>query len=131
MHGPCVVAEASLRREGLLTSLGPLSLPQLLAGGKMTDPHFYPPTVLAGVKPGMRIWTEEVFGPVIVVVSAGAGLCPARPASEAAIRHRHLPPPSDLALPRHLSGCARDEERSAPLAAALRIWAGRCIGFSA
>ena len=38
----------------------------------MSDPHFYPPTVLAGVKPGMRIWTEEVFGPVIVVISASA-----------------------------------------------------------
>lgn len=45
----------------------------------MTDPHFYPPTVLAGVKPGMRIWTEEVFGPVIVAVSAGVASKPLNP----------------------------------------------------
>ena len=28
--------------------------------------HFYAPTVLAGVTPDMRIWREEVFGPVSV-----------------------------------------------------------------
>lgn len=26
--------------------------------------QFYPPTVLTGVTPEMRIWKEEVFGPV-------------------------------------------------------------------
>lgn len=30
--------------------------------------QFYPPTVLAGVTPGMDIWHEEVFGPVMIVV---------------------------------------------------------------
>ena len=30
---------------------------------------FYPPTVLVGVTRGMRIWEEEVFGPVFVVTS--------------------------------------------------------------
>ncbi len=40
------------------------SLPAAQEGGG----QFYPPTVLTGVTPGMRIWAEEVFGPVIVVV---------------------------------------------------------------
>jgi benzaldehyde dehydrogenase (NAD) len=29
---------------------------------------FYQPTVLTGVAPGMRLWDEEVFGPVLAVV---------------------------------------------------------------
>ena len=37
---------------------------QLLAGGTH-DGLFYKPTVLAGVKPGMRCHDEEVFGPVL------------------------------------------------------------------
>lgn len=41
---------------------------QLLAGGVMPPAsrggQFYPPTVLSGIRPGMRIWEEEVFGPV-------------------------------------------------------------------
>jgi succinate-semialdehyde dehydrogenase/glutarate-semialdehyde dehydrogenase len=32
--------------------------------------YFYPPTVVSGVKPGMKIWEEEVFGPV-----SGAFMC--------------------------------------------------------
>lgn len=46
---------------------------QVLAGGKITSPggakgDFFAPTVLKGVTPAMRIWKEEVFGPVMVVV---------------------------------------------------------------
>ncbi|KAL6755042.1 Aldehyde/histidinol dehydrogenase [Haematococcus lacustris] len=44
----------------------------LLAGGKLPEGmagQFYPPTVLSGVKPGMRIWEEEVFGPVMSIIS--------------------------------------------------------------
>jgi succinate-semialdehyde dehydrogenase/glutarate-semialdehyde dehydrogenase len=42
-------------------------------GGDVPDgPGFYyPPTVLAGVTPAMRIATEEVFGPVATVAPAG------------------------------------------------------------
>lgn len=29
---------------------------------------FFAPTLLTGVRPSMRIWKEEVFGPVMVVV---------------------------------------------------------------
>ena len=42
---------------------------RVLAGGKLPQAgesagQFYPPTVLTGVTPHMRIWLEEVFGPV-------------------------------------------------------------------
>ena len=35
---------------------------------KTTIGQFYPPTVLLGVRRGMKIWEEEVFGPVMIVV---------------------------------------------------------------
>mgnify|MGYP001249289138 CR=1 FL=1 len=31
---------------------------------------FYPPTLLSGVKPGMRVFDEEVFGPVLCIIQA-------------------------------------------------------------
>jgi len=40
----------------------------LEAGGKGYD-LFYSPTVLSGVKPGMRAFDEEIFGPVAVVTT--------------------------------------------------------------
>jgi benzaldehyde dehydrogenase (NAD) len=40
----------------------------LLAGGSIERP-FYRPTVLDGVRPGMRVFEEEVFGPVAAVTS--------------------------------------------------------------
>ena len=49
---------------------------QVLVGGKLTTDkaggQFYAPTVLVGVKPSMRIWKEEVFGPVMVIVECGS-----------------------------------------------------------
>lgn len=51
----------------------------VLAGGVMPQVtlerrgQFYPPTVLAGVTPAMRIWSEEVFGPVSVIAADGLG----------------------------------------------------------
>lgn len=45
---------------------------QVLTGGRLVSGaaggQFYAPTVLVGVTPGMRIWQEEVFGPVMVIV---------------------------------------------------------------
>ena len=47
---------------------------QALVGGRLpssgTVGQFYPPTVLVGVTHDMRIWQEEVFGPVAVIVAA-------------------------------------------------------------
>ncbi|MBD1549638.1 benzaldehyde dehydrogenase [Roseibium aggregatum] len=42
----------------------------LLAGGTH-DGRFYAATVLSGVKPGMRAFEEEIFGPVACIVSFG------------------------------------------------------------
>ncbi|PNW88530.1 hypothetical protein CHLRE_01g033350v5 [Chlamydomonas reinhardtii] len=46
---------------------------RLLAGGVLVPSgerggQFYPPTLLADVRPGMKIWEEEVFGPVMSVI---------------------------------------------------------------
>lgn len=46
---------------------------KLLAGGSdktINYGQFYPPTVLFGVKRGMRLWEEEVFGPVFAIAVA-------------------------------------------------------------
>jgi succinate-semialdehyde dehydrogenase/glutarate-semialdehyde dehydrogenase len=45
---------------------------RLLLGGEVPDGPgaFYPPTVLAGVGPGMPAYEEELFGPVAAVIGA-------------------------------------------------------------
>lgn len=50
-----------------------LASTQVLVGGKITHPNgspgdFFAPTLLTGVTQSMRIWREEVFGPVMLVV---------------------------------------------------------------
>jgi aldehyde dehydrogenase (NAD+) len=52
------------RQEGAEARLGgePPADPALAAG------WFYPPTILAGVRPGMRVEQEEIFGPVLSVL---------------------------------------------------------------
>ena len=44
----------------------------VLLGGQVPDGSgaFYPPTVLAGVRPGMAAYDEELFGPVAAVIRA-------------------------------------------------------------
>lgn len=44
---------------------------RVLLGGKLpTDPgYFYPPTVIADVRPGMPGYEEEVFGPVASIIA--------------------------------------------------------------
>ncbi|MGB5729911.1 MAG: NAD-dependent succinate-semialdehyde dehydrogenase [Thiogranum sp.] len=46
---------------------------KLLLGGEVPDGPgaFYPATVLAGVRPGMAAWSEELFGPVATLIKAG------------------------------------------------------------
>jgi benzaldehyde dehydrogenase (NAD) len=41
---------------------------KLEAGGTF-DGLFYKPTVLSGVKPGMRVFDEETFGPVVNLIT--------------------------------------------------------------
>lgn len=45
---------------------------KLLLGGiiPQSKGYFYPPTLLTNVKPGMTAFDEELFGPVIVIISA-------------------------------------------------------------
>jgi succinate-semialdehyde dehydrogenase/glutarate-semialdehyde dehydrogenase len=45
---------------------------KLLLGGEIPkgDGAYYPPTVLAGVKPGMAAFDEELFGPVAAIIEA-------------------------------------------------------------
>lgn len=45
---------------------------RLLTGGEVPDKPgaWYPPTVLAGVRPGVAAYDEEVFGPVAAVIEA-------------------------------------------------------------
>jgi len=45
---------------------------KLLLGGKIPQGKgaFYPPTILADVKPGMPAFDEELFGPVAAIISA-------------------------------------------------------------
>ena len=65
--GPLVNEQAVERVAGLVddaVSKGAAAL----SGGKADGP-FFPPTVLAGVRPDMRIYSEESFGPVVAVVA--------------------------------------------------------------
>ncbi len=41
-------------------------------GGALDRGWFYEPTVLAGVKPGMRVEQEEIFGPVLSAIKVGS-----------------------------------------------------------
>ena len=45
---------------------------EIVLGGKPLEGKgfYYPPTILAGVKPGMRAYQEELFGPVASVIMA-------------------------------------------------------------
>jgi len=72
------------------TKLGPLAKPEAraalqkqvdasvaagatlrLGGSPLPGPgYFYPPTLLTGVRPGMAVFDEEIFGPVAAVISA-------------------------------------------------------------
>ncbi len=50
---------------------------RLIGGERPSDKRlergwFYRPTVLAGVKPGMRVEQEEIFGPVLSVIKVGS-----------------------------------------------------------
>ena len=64
--GP-MISRQSLERVGELVSDAVEKGAQVLAGGEASGPCF-PPTVLAGVTPEMRLYHEESFGPVVAVV---------------------------------------------------------------
>ena len=71
--GP-MINEGARKNTANYVAIGLAEGAELLTGGRIpTSPRlaggwFYRPTVLAGVKPGMRIEQEEIFGPVLSVV---------------------------------------------------------------
>ncbi|KAJ3081747.1 Methylmalonate-semialdehyde dehydrogenase [acylating] mitochondrial [Rhizoclosmatium hyalinum] len=73
--GPMISPEATKRAEDLIQS-GVDEGAQLLLDGRGIKPkgfekgNFLGPTILAGVKPHMKCYTEEIFGPVLVVLEA-------------------------------------------------------------
>ncbi|MEK9186356.1 MAG: aldehyde dehydrogenase family protein, partial [Patescibacteria group bacterium] len=62
-HNLLVEQVSDAVRKGARIMTGGHSLEKQLGGS------FYEPTVLANVNPDMRVWKEEVFGPVLPVVS--------------------------------------------------------------
>ena len=68
--GPVIDGDAWKRIDGLVSEAVAAGATLVCGGGRPKDlphGHFYAPTVLDGVTPGMRISREEIFGPVIAV----------------------------------------------------------------
>lgn len=65
--GP-VINQAQLQRIDSIVRQSVDAGAQLLAGGSY-EKLFYKPAVLAGVKPGMRAFDEEIFGPVAAITT--------------------------------------------------------------
>jgi benzaldehyde dehydrogenase (NAD) len=68
--GP-VISEQQLRRVDEIVRETVSQGAVLAAGGTYRD-LFYQPTVLSGVRPGMRSYRDEVFGPVASVITFGS-----------------------------------------------------------
>lgn len=73
--GPVISCAAKARIEGLIASGVEQGATLELDGRNPGVPgfdngNFVGPTVFSGVKPGMRIYDEEIFGPVLVILEA-------------------------------------------------------------
>jgi len=64
--GPMINAAALERVSGMVEDAASKGA-EILSGGEADGPC-YPPTVVKGVTPDMRLYTEEVFGPVISIM---------------------------------------------------------------
>lgn len=60
---------AGYRHQALAPRIRPLDDALVRRAGGTYDKLFYSPTVLEGVRPDMRVYTEEVFGPVLSVLT--------------------------------------------------------------
>jgi len=65
--GPIISAGQLERIDGIVKDA--VAKGAVLRAGGTYDKLFYSPTVLEGVRPDMRVYTEEVFGPVLSVVT--------------------------------------------------------------
>ncbi|KAK9450541.1 Aldehyde/histidinol dehydrogenase [Limtongia smithiae] len=72
--GPVISPESKARIEGLIQSAADDGA-EIVLDGRGFKPEKYPngnfiaPTIITGVKPGMRAYDVEIFGPVLVVVN--------------------------------------------------------------
>lgn len=68
--GPLIDARAVARVDSLVQDALSAGA-TLICGGKISrlGPNFYEPTILTGVKPEMRIFAEEIFGPVVSIIT--------------------------------------------------------------
>lgn len=69
--GPMIDAKARARVHGLVSD-AVHDRAKLISGGEMPPPEqkgfFYPPTIVCGVAPEMRVAREEIFGPVAALI---------------------------------------------------------------
>ncbi|MBM3352407.1 MAG: aldehyde dehydrogenase family protein [Betaproteobacteria bacterium] len=65
--GPIINARQIERIDGIVKDA--VAKGAVLRAGGTYDKLFYSPTVLEGVRPDMRVYTEEVFGPVLTVLT--------------------------------------------------------------
>ena len=76
-YGPLISPEAKVRVEGLIEA-GMAEGAQCLLDGRFCDVPGYPvgnwvgPTLFRGVTPEMRIYKEEIFGPVLACLEVGS-----------------------------------------------------------
>ena len=65
--GPLITPQSAVRVHEMVTEASAAGA-KVEAGGEQPNGAFYSPTVLSGVKPEMRVWSEEIFGPVAPVM---------------------------------------------------------------
>jgi aldehyde dehydrogenase (NAD+) len=75
--GPLIHEEARRKSESYIDIATRDGASLVLGGRRPKSPAldagwFFEPTVLAGVKPGMRVEQEEIFGPVLAVIRVGS-----------------------------------------------------------
>ncbi len=72
--GP-VINNSQLQKIAKYVDIGKNEGAKLALGGKPAKPlpgYFFEPTIFSGVSPDMRIAQEEIFGPVLSIISAGS-----------------------------------------------------------
>lgn len=70
--GPLINADARQRIQSMVNDASERGASLLTGGKQPASPpkgYFFEPTVLTGVAPGMRVWDEEVFGPIVSITT--------------------------------------------------------------
>jgi vanillin dehydrogenase len=138
--GPLIDPSAVERVSGLVTDAVSRGA-SVLTGGEPDGPLF-PPTVLRGVTPEMRVYTEESFGPVVGVIDVDSPEEAVRVANDteyglaAAVFGRHVPTALDLARQIesgicHVNGSTVHDEAQMPFGGVKASGWGRFGGTAA